>query len=379
MKIFYITSVLGDSGGSEIYARDIIQELMQRGHEVYIFTHCLKEIPGTEKYWIKRIGPHAIHKFQSFFYWRAALREAKKFKPDIVQSHSNSVMGWLGQIVKKKMKIPHIMLIELISSENKNLHTKLVFQMEKFMLPKLNYDRLIVWTENMKKKFLLKWGIPEEKIIVHPAALNLGNYNLNASGEEINKKYGKHLITCIKTLWHSNAKGLEYIIKAMKYVSEKHPEYKLVIFGNGPYRKSLQKLVKKEMLEKFVSLPGAIKPEECEKVWAATDIAPHSYVYEFSTSISLLEYLAFGKACVVTDVGSVNELVGDAAVVVKAEDEKAIADGIIKLIENPELRKKIGEKARKRVEEKYSIKATVDLLEKTYSEVLNEGEYGNSK
>ena len=34
MRIFYITSVLGESGGSEIYVRDIIREMARRGHQV---------------------------------------------------------------------------------------------------------------------------------------------------------------------------------------------------------------------------------------------------------------------------------------------------------------------------------------------------------
>ncbi|MFH1545298.1 MAG: glycosyltransferase family 4 protein [archaeon] len=370
MKIFYITSVLSDIGGSEIYTRDLLKELINRGHELFVFTTAKYDLPGAKVYSIPVFGHSAFHKFEApLFYWKA-IREAKKFNPDLIQSHSNSCMGLIGHVVKRNLKKPHVMLIELISSMNQNLHTKTIFQTEKFLLPKLNYNKLVVWTENMKKKFLLPWGVEEGKIEVIPAAVNVKNYDLGANGSEINKKYGEKLITSIKSLWGTNATGIEYIIKAMKIVSRKYPEYKYIIFGWGKERERLERMVKELALEENVQFAGAIHPNECANVAAATTVAPHSFVYEFSTSISLLEYMAWGKACVVTDIGSVREFVGDSALVVKAKDEKAMAEGIIKLIEDNELRESLERKARKRVEEKYSIKATVDRLEGIYEGLI---------
>jgi len=369
MKIFYITSVLGDVGGSEIYTRDLLKELIRRGHELFIFTTCNYELNGAEMFHTKTFGHHAFHKFQGPLFTGKAIKEAKKFKPDIIQSHSNSLMGFIGHNIKKKINVPHVLLIELISSQNKNIHTKTIHETEKFMLPKLNYDKLVLWTENMKNKYAIPWGIPEKKIKVIPAAINTKNYNINADGKEINKKYGKHLISSIKTLWKTNALGLEYIIKAMKEVNEIHPEYKYVIFGGGLEQPRLEKMVKEMKLTDSIEFTGYVKPELCEKIAAATTVAPHSFVYEFSTSISLLEFMAWGKANVVTDMGSVKEFVGDAALIVKPENEKAMAKGIIELIENKKLRKELEKKARKRVEEKYSIKSTVDELEKIYAEI----------
>lgn len=370
MKIFYITSVLGDSGGSEIYTRDLLKELMNRGHELCIFTTSHYKLKGAKTIRCPTAFHHAFHKFEApLFYWKA-LKAAADFKPDLVQSHSNSCMGLIGHLVKRKMKIPHVLLIELISSRNFTLHSKAVFQMEKFMLPKLNYDKLVVWTRSMKENFLIPWGIGGSKIKVIPAAVELSNYAVGEDGGELKEKHGQHLITSIKTLWKSNAEGLKYIIKAMKYVKEKHPEYKYLIFGNGKQKAELEELTAKLSLDDVVKFMGEIKPQKCREVWQATEVAPHSFVYEFSTSISLLEYMASGKACVVTDIGAVRGLVGNSALVVRAMNEKAIADGIIKLIENPSMRKELEKKARSSVEKNYSMKKAVDELEGVYAEVL---------
>ncbi len=370
MRIFYLTSVLGPKGGSEIYVRDIIAELVKRGHEVMVCSTEVHDVPGAKMMYLPIIGHHALHKFQAILFYRRVLKAARKFKPDIVQSHSNSMMGLLGHMVKKRLGIPHILLIELISSQNYTLHAKAIFQSEKFLLPKLNYDKLVIWTEHMKNKFLLPWGIPEKKIEVINAAITVENYDLGLKGDWVRKKYGKNLVVSFKTLWETNAKGIEYIIRAMEIVCKKHSDWKYIVFGGGAEKKNLEKIVKKLGLEKNIKFHGHVFSRQAKDVLAATDIAPHSFVYEFSTSISLLEYLAMGKACVVTDVGSVREFVKDAGVIVEAENPEAIAEGINKLIENPKLRKELGKKARKLVEENYSINSTINRLEKIYSEAM---------
>jgi len=371
MKILYITSVLGDIGGSEIYCRDVIKEMLRKGHQVlvvstepYDFKH-----KNFEFLQIPFFGHHAFHKFTMPLFYRRIVKKAKEFQPDIIQSHSNCLMGWIGDKVKQELKIPHVLLIEMISSENNNLHTKTIFALEKFLLPKLKYDKIVVWTENMKKKFLLSWGIKEKRIEVIPAALEKSNYNYLADGKKVKEKFGEHLIISIKSLWTTNVLGLQYVVKAMKYVKKKHPEYRYLCIGPGDSGE-LKKTAKEYNVEDVVFFPGSVSNKEKMSYWAATEIAPHAYVYEFSTSISLLEFLAMGKACVITDVGAVREYLKDAALIVKL-DEKAIGEGINKLIENPKLRKEFERKARKLFEENYSITSSVEKLEKIYSEIKN--------
>lgn len=367
MKILYITSVLGDIGGSEIYTRDLINGLLKKGHEVLV--------ASTEPYDFKHknakvlkipvFGHHGLHKFIAPLFYKRVVKAAKEFKPDVIQSHSNSFTAWIGDKVKKELKVPHVLLIEMISDRNENLHQKTIHFFEKTLLPRLKYDKIIVWTENMKEKFLIPWGIKEERIEVVPASINLENYDLNASGKRIVELHGKNLITTMKSMWHINLLGLIPIVKAMKYVKAKHPEYKYLCIGPGDTEK-LKEIARHEGVEDVIVFTGPIKHEEKAEYWKATQIAPHSYLYEFSTSVSLLEYMAFGNACIVTDIGAVKEFVGDSALLVKPEDERDMARGIIELIENPEFRESLKKKARKRVEENFTIKKAVERLEETY-------------
>jgi len=369
VKIFYATSVLGDIGGSEVYTRDLLKELLRRGHELCVFTSCNYQLKGAQMHFAPVFGHHAFHKFQAVLSLKKALKAAEKFNPDIVQSHSNSLMGWVGSKARQQQKVPHVFLIESISSDNHNLHTKTVFEMEKKMLPKIDYDKIVVWTKLMKEKFLIPWGVDEKKIEIIPPAVNINISEFEAKPEIIRKKYGKNLITTMKSLWSTSAKGIEYIIDAMPMVLEEHPEYKYVIFGGGKEKQALEKKVSKMNLSESIFFHGYIQPDMWNSVAKATTVAPHSFVYELSISMSLMEYLARGVPCVVTDIGSAKEVVRDAALVVKARDPKAIAIGITRVIESKNLQKKLSKKAKRLVREKYSIKHSVDLLEEIYSKL----------
>ena len=372
MKILYLTSVFGDKGGSEIYTRDLIEELAVRGNKILVIT--------TEpfKFFHKNVsffqlpvfGHHAFHKFEAPFFYFSIIKKASEFKPDLVQSHSNSMMGFLGHMIKRKLKIPHILLIELISSYNQTFHAKVIFQTEKFLLPKLNYDKLIVWTERIKQNFLLPWGIDGKKIVILPASLKLENYNPAHKSSWVKEKYGKNLIVSMKTMWTTNVEGLKYIVKAMQKVSEKHPDWKYVIFGEGKDKHKLVSQVKELGLENNVIFGGHVSAEKAKDVLSETAIAPHSFVYEFSTSISLLEYLATGRACVVTDMGSVKEVVKDTALLVPSENSYKMAQAINRLIESPYLREELGKKARKLFKSQYTISKSVDLLEEIQNDLI---------
>ena len=89
--------------------------------------------------------------------------------------------------------------------------------------------------------------------------------------------------------------------------------------------------------------------------------------------------MAMGKACVISDVGAVREYVKDSALIVKAEDPRAMAKGIIRLIEDEKLREMLGKKARKLFLGQYSIESTVDRLEAIYEGRVHGRRNGQSR
>jgi glycosyltransferase involved in cell wall biosynthesis len=159
----------------------------------------------------------------------------------------------------------------------------------------------------------------------------------------------------------SSEKGFDILLRAMKRVRLRHPQWHLTIFGEGPERPALEGLAAELGLdEAAVSLPGV---SDTPLGWAR---GAGLYVLPSRTEgfpNVLCEAMAhgypvvaadcrFGPAEIITD--------GENGLLVPKEDPAAMADAICRLIENPELRRAIGDRA-KAVTEMYSENRVIQL------------------
>ena len=80
----------------------------------------------------------------------------------------------------------------------------------------------------------------------------------------------------------------------------------------------------------------------------------------------LMESMAMGKPAVVTDAGDNRDLLGDhGGVVVPTDEEEALTEGLEKLINNPELRRQMGDYNQARAKELFSVERMVSETEQT--------------
>lgn len=135
------------------------------------------------------------------------------------------------------------------------------------------------------------------------------------------------------------------LIRAFKRVYEKHPDYRLIIYGEGQDRKQLQDLVDSLGLQDVASLPGAIKNP--------INVIREDGVFVLSSNFegipnSLIEALASGIPTVSTDCspGGAAFLThnGENGLLIPMGDENAMADAICRVIENPELARQLSTK-----------------------------------
>ena len=380
MRIFFITHTYSlnppHGGGSEVFVSNLLKELSQQGHELFVFTTKGRSYSVEEKKFNIKVfhcggwGHHALYKFQYLLFAKKAVQLAKEFNADIVHSHNSAFPALIGEKVSKQLKIPHVMFIEIISEKNHSLHMKAVYAFEKHFIPKIKADKIISMGQYVVDKFLIPWGLPREKIMVIPTAVDTEKFNPAISGKEIQNEFGKSLIISIKPLHATNAKGISYIIQAMKKVVEAHLDWKYIVFGKGMALPKLQALVQELKLEQNVIFPERIFPyNQTPQVYAAASILPHSFVYEATASMSLLDSMAMGKAIVVSDIGEIKNVVKDSAVLVKPMDGDSFANGLLKLIENPALRKKLGKKARALAVKNHAIKSIAKKFTSIYTEL----------
>ena len=116
------------------------------------------------------------------------------------------------------------------------------------------------------------------------------------------------------------------------------------------------RLVNKQlMLNGQVELTGYISDKELQECLAAADICvdpdPSSPLNDVSTWIKVMEYMAYAKPIVSFDLKETRYSAGDAALFVPCNDELAFAKAIARLMDEGELREKMGRFGRERVEQ----------------------------
>ncbi|MDD5148281.1 MAG: glycosyltransferase family 4 protein [Candidatus ainarchaeum sp.] len=378
MRIFFITHTysLRGGGGGELFCSDFLKELSKRGHKIFVFTTKSDSFPkeekalGLEVFKAGCFGHHAFHKFEYLAQAGRAAELAKRFKPDIIHAQNDAFPALIGERVKKATKAPLVASVEYLSDKAVSVNLKIVFLFNKFFLPRIKFDRLVSWSRFVIDSYLLPWKIPKHKITLIPGAVDVSAFLKKTKPHAKLKRLGKNLIVSAKPIHSTNAAGILQTIRAMKFVSEKHADWKFVVVGDGEKRGWLEDSVKELHLEKNVLFTGTIPAEEIPEVYSAAEIVVHSFAFKATTSIALIESMAAEKAIVATDFGEVAGTVAGTAVLVSPNDPESIAKGIIKLIENPKLRKKLGKKARARAVKHFSMKAIVDRFEELYRELV---------
>lgn len=144
---------------------------------------------------------------------------------------------------------------------------------------------------------------------------------------------------------------------------------KATMIGDGPMREGLESLALSLGLSTdTVQLTG--KCDDMPRAYSSADILVSTSSWEGTPNV-VLEALACGIAVVATRVGGVPELAGeDRALLVDAEDESRLTSALLRLIEDEDLRKRLGKSGAEYVERSHSLHALGNQLTDIYERVL---------
>jgi sugar transferase (PEP-CTERM/EpsH1 system associated) len=159
------------------------------------------------------------------------------------------------------------------------------------------------------------------------------------------------------------------MIKAFQAVTERIPDSKLILVGEGPERQALSDYIEQNNLSERVILAGS--RDDIPDLLNLFDLFVLSSLSE-GTSISLLEAMASGVPPVVTDVGGNPSVVehGTEGLVVKPKDVSSMADAMIELLTDSVKYEQFSTNAVEKVRKKYSIERMVESYTIIYMELL---------
>jgi glycosyltransferase involved in cell wall biosynthesis len=165
-------------------------------------------------------------------------------------------------------------------------------------------------------------------------------------------------------------KGFDVLIKAIPIIMDKSPNVVVHICGEGDLMKDAK--TKLNHFSKRVFFHGYQSRTRLDNFYSQCDIFVAPSRYE-SFGLIYLEAMHFGKAIVACNSGGTPEVVKDheTGILVKPEDHLELANSILKLVENSDLRKKLGSAGKSRLKELFSLDRMIQSTVNHYCKALN--------
>lgn len=360
-KILYFTTS-PIIGGAEKQLFELVTNLNKNKFEILV---CAikgeQEGPLLEKIREKGIKTKSLNvnskwRFYKVFQFYSLL---KKEKPDILQSFlffDNIIARIFGKIAGITIVISGQRNVEIKRSWLRNFLDKITLPLADFVVSN---------SEAGKSILINREKVSEEKIRVIYNGIKIDSVYQNKKDKEGNNKtigFVGHL---------TKQKGVEYLLRATKELKEKKEDFALKIIGDGSERRSLEKLSQDLSIENFVYFVG--HKENAWKYMQDLNVLVLPSLWEGLPNV-IMEAMAVGLPVVATSVGGVPELIknNETGFLVGPKDPKALAEKIEHVLNFSEVeKKKMGENARRAVEEKFSIEKMVSEHEGLYKKLMN--------
>lgn len=167
----------------------------------------------------------------------------------------------------------------------------------------------------------------------------------------------------------AHVKGPDMFVQFAEYIHSNRPQVHFVMVGDGPMRGELEEAVRKTGLQDHLHLPGSLS--QMHLVYPAIDVLVQTSRVE-GMPFSLLEGMACGLPVAAMDAGGVNEIVevGTTGFLSAVGDWAGLGDAVIRLIDNPALRVKMGAASRRRVEKHFDINSMITRLAQQFRTLL---------
>jgi len=285
---------------------------------------------------------------------------------DMVHAHWILPQGFVGVFLKKLLKIP--LLTTVHGSDLFPLKNKFFKKLQHFVIK--NSDCITVNSNATRDELIKRFPDYSFKVAVMPMGVDTDLFKKRNLKKP--RKYKKNKILLFVGRL-SDQKGLQYLIDSMHDISRYSPNAKLLIIGEGPYKKELEDQANKLGVENNLEFLGSMPASDVAKYYNFADIF---LIPSLSTKtgtealgLSMLEAMASGCAVIGTDVGGIPFVIknGYNGILVKQKSSNELSHAIITLLKDKKKSQKLGNNAAKFVKENYSW----DKISKDFIKIYN--------
>lgn len=392
-----------DSGGMNVYVRELARELGRRGVEVDVFTRWReKDDPriqslgenarvihiasGPMGYWPKMDVYDHLDEFTTKLAEHVAA-EGRSY--DLIHSHY-----WLSAEVARTLaprwRVPRIQMFHTLGLVKREVMDEDIDGESDIRIAierrAVRESAAVVAASEIEVGELLDlYGAERDRLHVIPCGVDPNVFRPIRQAdarEALGRDQCERLILFVGRI--EQIKGIDVLLRALGLLFFRHPELRsdvcLVVVGgaldpgdDAPETEKvaeLRRLVHQHRMEANVSFVGSRDQETLALYYAAADVCAVPSLTE-SFGLVALEAMACGTPVVGTRVGGLQRLIehGESGLLVPAGDYQALAESIAQVLTDERLRRHLAHGARDRAEQ-YTWKIVGDKIETLYARVL---------
>ncbi|MDI6736014.1 MAG: glycosyltransferase family 4 protein, partial [bacterium] len=380
-------------GGLEDHTMMICQGLVQKGHEVILITTQHPQgkeyevSDGVEIYYTKGTIPGKY----SWSWCRRSVQEfirlhtLKKF--DVVHGQSGGGIPFLLKGLNRKYNIPTVISLhgttideiksacDVLFSSYKDIRN-VFLSMRRILYHLYNYsfvsrralmraDAIIATSNEQVKRIKILYQTKDSDLYVVYNGIDTDLFAPKSS-TELKEKYKinqeNKIILGVARL--TKEKGIQNIILSMPAILKSIHEAKLIIVGNGNYRKDLELLIDKLGLKEHIFITGLVPYEELPLFYNLADVFVNATIRVNGYDLTILQAMACEKPVIVSNLGSVPTVIthNEDGILVSPGDVRILTQEVIRILKDKELAANIGKKARKKIVSRFSLESMTEEL-----------------
>jgi glycosyltransferase involved in cell wall biosynthesis len=360
-----IMRILYFSLGYATHDYRFLKAISDAGHEVYFV-----QLEGNQRQVESRNVPENVNQViwkggQKPFQWKDLIsltldfrRLTREIQPDLIHAGPIQTCGLVAVLSGFHPTLTMSWGFDLMEDVNKNKFMPLITS---YVLRNTDY---FTSDANVTRDKAVAYGMNPEKTIVFPWGVDLEHF----SQKKENKNKEGFVLFCNRS-WEERY-GVDVLAKAFVQVTQKRDDVRLILLGGGSQGTKLRQIFQRGGVEEFVTFGGQISQNDLPSWYHQADlyISP-SHVD--GSSVSLMEALACGLPCLVSDIPANKEWVveNENGWLFKDGDVNHLAEKILIAMSQREKLYQMGQAGRRSVEKRADWKKNAEALTDVYREI----------
>lgn len=308
------------------------------------------------------------------------LKVARKYRPDVIHSHSPFTCGLAGESVGRILSIPVVYEMRGIWEDSHVARHKMSEQSYLYRLVRFLDNRALkgadlccLICDALKTEVLSRGIIDESKVLITPNGVDVRRFVPGPADEDLKEELGltgARVMGYIGTFFHYE--GLDILVEAMAGLAGRYADLKLLLVGDGELMQRLREQVEKLGLSERVVFTGMIPHTQVTTYYRLCDymVLPRRETREtrLVTPLKPMEIMAMARPLVASDIGGHRDSIvdGENGILFRSENAPDLVSKLEYLIEHPEETGQLAARSRVWVTEHRDWNVLVDAYISAY-------------